>query len=311
MTLSPIVAVSDVPAHVQAGAITYWSLRGDVERAALEDAWNGACLDPDMLMPTPSAEASLRSAMQRAASTSTEKVLLRPMTRGAWALVAESVAGTSAQDARLRHHTKLKAWLDPRTGDVTVDRPPEHQLSLGSEPDARWFDTIADTIYDGYAHHQDYLTSGEVGAWLIKLATGYASAVSLRKMGGIYFVPPATMGLWDEVVDIVRSCGSAHTVHLIPALRTADVVAAVTEAVMDEAQSTIESLRADAAEATLGSRGMRNRRQQAEALRDKLAAYRGLLGTALKGIGEQLDMASAEISVAIIQAELAEKAVKS
>lgn len=266
MTTAPgIFAVSD---QVEAaGGLVYWRLAGGLDPAALLEPWEDVGLDPALLPKTPAPATALARALKEQTS---KHVLLRPLaTKGGahagWALVDETML-----DEDLSHAVSLAAKLD------AAGRP---AFSDASDPRCA-------KIVAAYEKHLERCSSEDVGAWLVKLM-GRLEAVSMRDQGGIYYLPPWRLPTWNTAAKVIAAMTSSK-LFVIPALRSADAVNAILDAVSQEAEAEAAILERDLEDEKLRARALETRGERAMKVEKKLDRYEAFLGLRLEGLRERL-----------------------
>jgi hypothetical protein len=270
-------------ASTAAGAIVWWRLVGEMDLDMLRAAWAAEGLPEAWLPDYPSATVALR----RAVSEQTGPRRLLRAHKGALVLVDEY---ERADD--LGHETILRVELN------LVGRPSFSKVLPG-------LSHVAHTIESDFNRLSTHLIHSDISPWLCRIMER-VDAVALRETGGIYFVPRFRMPVWEAVVRAVRRCG-AHVVSSVPAMQTREAVAAVLDALAQEAAGEVAAIEKDIAEG-LGARGLKNRVKATEAVERKLAAYEGLLGEKLEALRSTLEATRGNIAIAIIQAEADEAA---
>jgi hypothetical protein len=136
-----------------------------------------------------------------------------------------------------------------------------------------------------------------LSSWICAAHTRLFKAVSLRSTGGFYYVPPASRPVFDAFWRALKVV-SSHSVSTIDALPSIETVAAVGAALRREYATAIAELETDLNEAGADGISKRSKRikiERCETLREKLAAYTGLLGTSLA----DLDDAVASLGAAL------------
>ncbi len=122
----------------------------------------------------------------------------------------------------------------------------------------------------------------DVSSWLLDIAYGQG-AVSLRESGGVYFIPKSGVDYWSKIANAVEA-GGAGSVFRIPAVRTAEAVAAITDAVTAEAEAAALALEEELTKTgddALGKRAIATRTKTVQELLAKLNSYEELLGQQL------------------------------
>jgi hypothetical protein len=145
------------------------------------------------------------------------------------------------------------------------------------------------------------LAHSDVSAWLIDMAYKLG-AVSLRESGGVYFIPRTNTSIWMKVAAALDAVGSS--VFTIPAMKTAEAVAAITDAITAEAAALSKSIEDEmekTGEDALGSRALKTRVNTLEEMIAKVSTYEELIGRQLE-IRERVQRLSANVSAAALTA---------
>lgn len=271
------------------GAVSYWRLSGDVKLDVLASAWRAAGLDEKLLPTAVKNEVALGRAV---ADQAEKRRLIRPLARrGAWAIVDETVVEGQAPTYR--------TLVTVRLGDTGADVE-----AVSASDDEAYF--IRTAIGGAYLQHRNKLAHHDISAWLLDIAYGL-KAVSLRESGGVYFIPNAGVDMWSKVADAVTA-GGAGDVFRIPAMRTAEAVAAITAAITAEAAVMAQKIEDEimaTGDDAIGKRALKNRVKDSMALLDKLASYEELLGRQLD-IRARVEALSANVSAAVLTASESE-----
>jgi hypothetical protein len=260
--MKSVIALPDV-IQGTTGAMVYWRLEGELEPAELRILWYQAGLDPAWLPSTPAPSTALARAMR---GRTTRRRMLRSLEeRGAHALVNETAKGDS-----LDYSVGLRVKLDV-AGRPVFD-PADHPLRPQIKAD--------------YEHHLEVCSSDDIGAWLVTAVTR-CDGVAMRDRGGIYYVPPGQIALWDVMVSCMKRV-SSHRTFKIPAMATGDAVEALIDAIEREATEEAAKLEAELLADELGERALQARVTRCEAMEAKVGRYEGLLGRKLDTLGQRL-----------------------
>lgn len=268
------------------GAVVYWTLSGEFDVDALARAWAAEGLDPTHLPAPTSPERALRRAVDELRDRAH---MVRRLPDGSgYAVVAEH-----QHAAKFNHYEQsLVAYLD--AGQLVVE-PAGH-------PDA-------ERVIDAYERALSRFDGGDASGILIG-ACRRLRAVSLRTMGGIYFVPQPAMPELERVTRALEAC-SANRVWRLPAMRSEDaaraVLAAVSEEVEAEAARMEEELAREGDDA-LGERALGTRAERAATLRRKTDEYERLLGASLGDARDRLERVQAALAAAALAVVAAEAA---
>lgn len=263
-----------VGAGIQAGAITYWRLSGEMNRAELcarlESAGLGK-LRPRVI----SEEQALRRAL---ASIQERRILIRPLgARGSWAIVQEHARGSE-----LAYQELLRAHVNPMGILILDERANENTADMMRVANLR------DAIRAAYAHALQTMAPLDVSGWLTRQAMPACDAVSLRDTGGVYFVPRDSVALLETIAGLV---GAEHSIFRIPAMHSADAADAVLAAIEDEARAAVADVESWLDTTTEpGERARKARETDMAAVRAKLTRYEDLFGRRMSTIGSRLGM---------------------
>jgi hypothetical protein len=260
-----------------AGALVYWRLNGELSPGHLSIPWVAAGLAEALLPQTPAPSTALARAMRELGS---QRKMIRPLDRrGAHALVSER-----AKDGDLTYDVELKASLDAAGRPVFT--PAGHPY--------------VNKVRADYSRHLDECSSDDVGAWLCKIVRRM-DGVALRDTGGFYYIPPTRLAEWTRVVECLAQV-SGHRVFQIPAMNSPDTVAAVVDAVEQEAAQEAANMEAELTEGKLGERALNNRYKQCENVEQKVQRYEALLGRGLDTLRTRLEQLRANLAAAAILA---------
>lgn len=266
----------------QAGATIWWALNARVDAATLRRVWDGAGLGVT-LPPEPSAEQKLGRAIRKIEGQHT---ICRPLARrGRWAVVEETVSGVG-DTAQLLHRQSLSVWIQP--GALT--------------PTFSEWSPLAARILGVYQEQDGWYTRDDLGLWFVKAVIATLYGTALRPAGGVYYVPPQHVGRWQHVAQTIEAAG-AGVCYTMPTLQSADVTRAVLDALVRETSSTTEEWVEAITDGKLGSRALRARVADCEALQNHLSEYEGLLGSALDAVRAKVSDVSTQALVAAFAAE--------
>lgn len=287
MTSHGIIATDNLPT---AGAIVYWRLEGALDVERLRAAWEAAGLPAELLPDTPPTTTALARAVRERQGG---RVLVRPLEgKGGYAVVHERARGDD-----LSHSVQLSVKLDP-TGRLLFQQPGGGWVRAAALPN-----TGAAEIAGAYERHLMECAAEDVGTWLVRLVTKFVDGVGLRDTGGIYYVPPAHVAVWDLIAGCVREV-SAHRTFRIPAVRSSEAVQAVLDAVEQEARREFDGMMEEA-KGALGERAINARYDRVEDVERKVARYEEMLGQRLDSFRERAEELRAALAVAMLKAEAA------
>lgn len=290
-----IVAIQGSEQLETAGAITYWSLEGEVELEGLRQALEIEGLTGSLL-PT---GVTMQEALARGARASCvdNRQLIRPLAKGAWAFIQETV--TPGTDELV--HAQLL------TGRVTTVELPDGEkeprydvrIAAGAERSEQ-LDALADQILLEAERQRGLLSANDVSWWLVYVAK-QLHAVGLRERGGVYFVPRDVLPTWRKIARVLAD-ETGHKVFEIPAVKTDEAV----EAILTAVRAHVRTRFAEAEEYLNGkvsNKGLNALERSLEETDGYVGHYVDLLGTALPELAEKLE----SIKGALVAARLSQK----
>jgi hypothetical protein len=280
------------------GSVSYWRASGTVSIAAMAKAWDAAGLDMVLFRKAPEPETALRRAVLDLATRETiddkteRRILIRPQKEpSTWAVVEEIVQeGAKPLYATLEIISFVEG-AGPQF--YTVSGTKEHAAQILS------------VVMANYSAQQGLFAPEDITGWLVKLA--YANgAVTLRDSGGVYFIPRPAMEFWNKAADAIQSVSNKnHQIFRIPAMRNAEAIEAITEAITAEAVQISDKIDAEVfGDVPTGNRAVETRRTAVDALLTKLASYEQLIGAQLS-IRERVE----NLGVSLTQRLLIDSAV--
>lgn len=287
-----VVAVDE---HVaSAGAIVWWRLSGQLDFDTLKTAWVAAGLDPKDL-PTPCSNAV---ALTRAGNElRAKRCLIRPLGRDqGFAVVYERVTGDHKE---LDHRVIAKVTLN------AVGRP---QVATGPDGTSDEVFDVRQRVHASFDAALAQLDTSDISAWLVKMMPRL-DAVGLRDQGGVYFIPYGAVDEAARMVAVLRSV-SNHVVNRVPAMRSEDAVAAILDAVTQEAQAAADNLAKDLEENKLGEIGFANRANKCSDMEAKISRYEDLLGMKLDTVRDRLENLRANLTIASLKGRGDELGIK-
>lgn len=259
-----------------AGSIVYANYHGDLDRAALETAWASEGLPEDILPE----EVSFRTAFNRAVEAVTTGNVFRRRHPKGWLLVLEDTDQDGAE-----YQVQAIASLN---AVQQVEVEPEDSEFLAP-------------LRTGYDFHLRRITSNDASQWVRNKLLPKLGAVRLRADGGLYFVPQPAVETWRKMVMCIRAA-SQHQIFQIPALSCDDAVAAIMDAIIQEATVEADNIEADVQGGELKEKALRGRGRRAERMIEKVEQYEQLLDVKLGAIRERLSQLQASSVEAALRA---------
>lgn len=292
-----LIALSDPSLSGAAGAITYWSGTSGVRVSELDAALKARGLD--LAPESPSPEVRVRRAVEAALP---KGHFVRPSPAGGRSVVREIKDGK-----RLRHVELMRAaW-------AIVDGKGQLQTEVfenESQADVDLAEATAQEVRERFVEDADLLTSEDLLVWLGQRVVRTCEAVSLRKMGGVYFVPRHYVSLWQQIRDAVHEVGHGARISQIPAMDGADAAMAVLDALQAEAQQRVEEIEREIEGGELQRRALDSRTERLEALIEKLEGYARELDLDVMQAIATCNQAKANVVVAINALSKDEKAAE-
>lgn len=267
-----------------AGATIFWTLRGDVDRKVLIEALKARGIF-ERLPPVREPEVALRRA---ASELKSKRRLLRPIRKGVWAIVEESVVPNA---------DKLKHWEGPTIALDKIGRPVLKNATMEE----------AKAVMDSYNYHLEALTTEDLSSWLIEQAA-FIGAVPLKKGSGVYYVPPHGLALWNVITSAVEeaSNGDASIYKMATVRLTKDGARAVLDALQAEIDAKAKDISDEVISGDLGVRGLETRARWSMELQQKVADYEGIVGHRLDDMRALLSKLQEDVAAAKLAAEALE-----
>lgn len=283
---------TDAGGH-SAGAIVYYCVV-DVSVDTLTEAWGGAGLDCGLLPAVRRPLICLRSALADA-------VREHGIRGGRHARVADPTTGVQQ---------RVEYTIDVR--DLAGGKGCVAVCDVATEEDSDKQRTIARAAFGGSPGHADQLEiTGEIPSETIRRAYELARSkvhhsslanmlasrclvkldgVSLRETGGVYYIPPKSVPMWNTITQALQRVGCK--MFQIPAMQGKDACAAILDAVMREAQLAADTLTDELVESDMGPRALQGKVKTCDAALRKLERYEALLGENLATLKERMEALS-------------------
>lgn len=269
-TNNGLIAVTDAEAHL-AGVMVHYTTSA-CSQELLARALGPTITAPEL--PTPAT--ALRRAMQEFAKP---RRLVRPVEGGGWTVVDE-----------LLDDAGVPCGLAPGV----IVRLDDHG---GLEFSGGGGSVTATEVRAQYDLARGQLDSADVSSWLIRKVYEL-NAIAARPKGGVYFVPQPSVAALRVLIAAVESAGAAR-VYTIPAMKSADAVRAIMDALVHEADGVIH----EAEELAVSDAGKRARTTASSGLStllSKLGTYEKLLDARLESV--RLRLANAQVALFVSSA---------
>ena len=272
-----------------AGAVVWWTLRGDIDLVKLREAWELEGMDPARLPQNPSAPIVVARALVALLGQGQE---LRPIRKlPLWEVETAGIARDSQDRETVTHAKDARIELAANNGDA----PQTLAQLLRVESFNEAGDRLELELPAKAEAMQSILNPNDVSSWL----TDYANrlhAASLRSRGGFYFIPKDRMGDWTAMVEVLKIV-SAHTIYSLPAMDCQEAVNVILEVVASEAGAAMDEV-VEYLAGTPSTKGLNAWERDLQVLKAKVQHYTELLGRALPELEEREKFIRAGISAA-------------
>lgn len=268
------------------GAVVFWSVGEHTDRNILLSGWTRQGMEKYIPDPRP-AMGALKDALGQVYPGSDK--LIRPLKEKDGFVVKLEERGKDDNS----YSTIVTVKVDPKT--------------IGEAPEIFFvpFNGQSQDVVDAFNKHLGFLRGAQVGGSLVNILD-YLGGCRLRPSGAVYWLPEKSVALWRDLaesVELAAAQGCSNKVYLIRSVMDQDAIKAVRDAIIAEITTEAARIEAEINGGELGSRALENRKEEAAALRSKIADYEGLLG---QGLGDLLKLAeTAELSAASASLRLA------
>lgn len=288
-------------APVNAGAIVYFSCV-DVAQEPLRAAWSVEGLDVDLLPAIRRPLICLRDAMAGCVRSvgirggkffgaevgATEfSVDVRDLARQSGVVAVCDVA-TEADSDKQRTISRAAFGKVGALFDHSAD-----QLVVSGE-------IQPDIIREAYRTARSLIHHSSLANMLANRVMDRLDGVSLRETGGVYYIPPHSIALWDRVSRALTAVGCK--LYQIPAMQGEHACAAILDAVQREAGLLADTLTDTLVESELGPRALQGKVAVCDKALQKLERYETLLGANLEAIRARIGSLSVGYGEAAITA---------
>lgn len=242
------------------GSVLFWTLSKDSVRQSIIDGWNAVGPEWGKLAPkerTP--EACLRDALD----DRFPKALIRPLEKKDGFAVLQEVRYRDDVQTACTHAVAFTT-----NGDIDIRRGFTSQLEL--------------ELTEAYKRQRSILKPSQVASSLVAILA-HLNAVVLRPTGGVYWLPDSSLGIWQQLADVVQvaGVGGRNAVYRITHTFDAESVRAVRDAVLAEADREAAEIIKEVDSGELGERALRARADQADRLKEKVQEYERILNESL------------------------------
>jgi len=271
-----------------AGAMTYWTLRGAVQHALLKQEWLAQGLHEDLLLAAPSDEKLLRRAVEDLASGDLFVETIK--STGELALVYKT-----EQDG-LPKYTPMAKWKLAPTGRPGAANESVPVQTFSEDGDTSLHDIVLASFMRGLGR----VTSEDVSVWLTRLVSGnYMQGVVARpETGGIYYVPPFTIGEWRKVKAVLDKVTN-HQILNVPMVKNDEAIETIYTATMNEMKKVAASLQKELENAdNKREDGLKTQAEKAALAKAKLARLEQFMGRTMPEVNEQLENLRADLFAA-------------
>ena len=263
-----LIAVRDNEAGDNVGAIVFWTMSGTVRHERLVRELTFA--DAQFKAPDePSNVVALHRAVNEVARVTGGEAHQRK--RGSWAIVGK----VREAENELRYPVQITASLE---GDAIV--------------------TDSQQVRDAFDVARYQIAPQDISSWLCRVLDKLG-AVSLRDSGGFYFVPNDKTADWARVTTAIKHA-SSHTIHSVPAMRSAEAVDAILGAITSATQAACDKISTDIQGEGLGRRALETRQRETAEILARVEKYEELLGLKLDALREATANVRAGVATAML-----------
>lgn len=264
------------------GAVTFWRL----EKTGLEAAQEA--LKPcGVTVKAPQPSAALRTAMEGLFP----KLLIRPLAGQSGYCVVEEKKG-SRDNA---YGTLGSAWFgDPQNPVYPGEAPIEVDGALS------FYSTNA-----AYHAERQKATPVEI-AEALKNYVLSRSGIPLRDMGGVYWMPPDSVGGWRKVADALDACRGG-TIYNVTINADTDSAAALNVLVRDHLVDEAKRIVAEHRSADLGKRALQARIEALDGMVKNTRGYEQVLEDSLADLRAAITSAKIELTDALVALQTADR----
>lgn len=232
--------------------------------------------------PQRSEEALLRDALCQIFRDPT--TLVRSLGEDGGFTVIDELRGKTRNQYQTRCSAK---WAD---GKLEVDSPNPGALLLDIEAKIR--------------EGSDQVAAIAVTQSLVKLIT-HLGGIPLRPSGAVYWLLNDRLDQWADAAAIYSAAAAeagATSIYVMKTVADPGAIDAVCDALTTDTAKQIEALNAEILSGELGPIALKNRAEDLEALRSRMASYESSLGKGLEGLAKMIDEASTATATAILAA---------
>lgn len=271
-----LISVDDMKLE-GAGLMVTWRLSGSFDPEPLAASWEAEGLSKDLLPKLPTEQRALGMAMKE---LSERRKLVRPLDKHAgWKVVGERADG----DELTYDTTGLTAKLD------AVGRP---VFSPEDHPSA----ARVRALYEQYLLE---VPSSEASSWLAGRLMRAVDAVSIKDTGGVYFVPPHQVPVFERMVHVIQEF-TRHRVYAVPVVKAESTLEMVVDAMTDEVSQECEVLLRELS--NFGERAVQSRIEKLNALMEKATRLEKSLGVKMLRARETMSDADGVLAAALLAA---------
>lgn len=302
--------------HPAIGAVSVFSKQaGFLDRQKVQEAFEASGIHKALIPPDPGPTVALKRAMTDVAKEieRTSDRSYRIESKGRFSAAVYSIIAVDKQ--------RLDLEEDDRQGVGIADTMISAKAMGDGNGGVKLVITPSDTpfaslIHERFAYHDcNYKCAEDLSQYLSTYVfrSRHIHAVSRAGAGGMYFVPKGesmdTVLKIKEVFDSLSEFSGSKLLngvkmYVTPMLTTfPDVVDALTDSVLDDAETYCNTLEHDlkqnnSGEKDLGTRALGTKAKEARALADKIEAFKTVCGDAFTDVSSRLNALQVRISVA-------------
>lgn len=147
-------------------------------------------------------------------------------------------------------------------------------------------------VRDEFDFQSSIVTGNQVSSMLVSIAKAMGGQ-TLRDSGGVYWMPPERVDLWQQVGKAVEASASPNgktgAIYVIRTIMDDEAVRAVYDAVFTEVSTDAERMAEEIDSLTLGEKALDNRANRLIALGKRVEHFEELLGRNMDGLKQMLE----------------------
>lgn len=159
-------------------------------------------------------------------------------------------------------------------------------------------------IEEAFAKEQGIVPAHRVATALVRVVEAFRG-VSLRPMGGVYYIPPHAVEQFEKIAQKIEAAGIGHGAceSCVYSMRTPtdeQTARAVIDAAIAEATIEADRIEQQVASGDLGKRALASREQRSADILAKLESFEALFGSNIEAIKHRIEKVKGAAATAAI-----------